>query len=842
MFITKKVNIATMKKVYLGLLACCALSASADTIYVERAQMITPIEMFAPYQTDSMDMKYAAFNEQSYLQDNIHLVKQTLKLEFNNTIERGERLSEPAKGFSTVNLLKFTIDAKRYTIAKLDVKGLSSHKAYIDKAEIINGDLKLLPGRHELVLLCLTIESKKDSFDVTIVGENVKELIINSPERKLYDMSDMLLGDHYHSALLSPTGKYLVINYYNKQEDGSNLFRTTLTETATQRVIWTKNEYAGCTWMPQRDVLYYTRKGNDGRQLMAYNPVDGTEVVLSEKIPDGSFVISPKEDYLLYTITQEGEKPKESLKLLIDPDDRQPGWRNRNVLYRYDLKTCQKQRLTFGSVSVGLNDISRDGQYLLLSYSRMNPNDKPFRRMALLRMNAYTGSVDTLLTDTAYIAGAQFSPDAKTVLVKASPAAFDGIGLEVKEGQIPNAFDYRLYSYNIEAKTIEPLLCGFKPAVGKTMWSPIDGNIYFSATDGYDESLFQLNPHNKKVVKYELPISYIQGYSLTSLSKRPQLVFFGQTGERARDMYYCTLNSPKPNVEKIGNIDFDAWVKNIAIGKCTNWDYLSSRGDTIKGFYFLPPNFDATKKYPLIVYYYGGCTPTAKVLEFQYPLQVLAAQGYVVYVVEPSGAIGFGQEFAARHVNTWGMESADDIIEGTKTFVKEHTFVNVEKIGCMGASYGGFMTQYLQTRTDIFAAAISHAGISNIASYWGGGYWGYTYGEVAQYGSYPWNTPDLYVKQSPLFNAEKINTPILLLHGTVDTNVPNHESIQLFTALRILGKRVSYIQIDGEDHVIVNHKKRLAWQNSIFAWFAYWLKDEPLWWQTLYPNDNFGQR
>ena len=93
-----------------------------------------------------------------------------------------------------------------------------------------------------------------------------------------------------------------------------------------------------------------------------------------------------------------------------------------------------------------------------------------------------------------------------------------------------------------------------------------------------------------------------------------------------------------------------------------------------------------------------------------------------------------------------------------------------------------------------------------------------------------------------MFNAEKINTPILLLHGTVDTNVPNHESIQLFTALRILGKRVSYIQIDGEDHVIVNHKKRLAWQNSIFAWFAYWLKDEPLWWQTLYPNDNFGQR
>ena len=149
------------------------------------------------------------------------------------------------------------------------------------------------------------------------------------------------------------------------------------------------------------------------------------------------------------------------------------------------------------------------------------------------------------------------------------------------------------------------------------------------------------------------------------------------------------------------------------------------------------------------------------------------------------------------------------------------------------------MTQYLQTRTDIFAAAISHAGISNIASYWGGGYWGYTYGEIAQYGSYPWNNPDLYVKQSPLFNADKINTPILLLHGTVDTNVPTNESQQLFTALRILGKPVSYVQIDGENHVITNHSKRLAWQNTIFAWFAHWLKDQPEWWKELYPTDNF---
>ena len=96
-----------------------------------------------------------------------------------------------------------------------------------------------------------------------------------------------------------------------------------------------------------------------------------------------------------------------------------------------------------------------------------------------------------------------------------------------------------------------------------------------------------------------------------------------------------------------------------------------------------------------------------------------------MYVIQPSGTIGFGQEFSARHVNAWGKRTADDIIEGTKQFCKEHPFVDEKRIGCLGASYGGFMTQYLQTQTDIFAAAVSHAGISDVTSYWGEGYWGY---------------------------------------------------------------------------------------------------------------------
>lgn len=266
-------------------------------------------------------------------------------------------------------------------------------------------------------------------------------------------------------------------------------------------------------------------------------------------------------------------------------------------------------------------------------------------------------------------------------------------------------------------------------------------------------------------------------------------------------------------------------------------EFRQLRGDTLCCRYYLPPHFDAAKKYPMIVNYYGGCSPTSRMLQSRYPHHVYAAMGYVVLVVNPSGATGFGQKFSARHVDTAGEGVAEDIISSTQAFCDEHAFVNRKKIGCIGASYGGFMTQYLQTKTDLFAAAISHAGISDHTSYWGEGYWGYSYSEVSMANEYPWTNKHLFVDQSPLYNADKIHTPLLFVHGTADNNVPVGESIQLYTALKLLGRPTAMVLVDGQDHHIIDYEKRLKWQNTIFAWFAKWLQDDASWWTEMYGDE-----
>ena len=454
---------------------------------------------------------------------------------------------------------------------------------------------------------------------------------------------------------------------------------------------------------------------------------------------------------------------------------------------------------------------------------------RPTTLFSVYKMDVQTLQVEELVKDDGFLTNAQFSPDGRQVLLAGTPECLGGIGKNVKEGQTPSMIDNQLYLMDLQSKQIEPLTRTFNPNVMQTAWSAVDNCVYFTAEDRDCIALFRLNPAKKHIEKVNVPEEMVLGFSVAE--KASSLSFYGESASNSHRLYVVDLKKDASKLEE----DLNGDLKDVLLGECKAWDFVNSRGDTICGRYYLPPHFDPNKKYPMIVNYYGGCSPTSRNFASRYPHHAYAALGYVVYVVEPSGATGFGQEFSARHVNTFGDYVADDIIEGTRKFVEAHSFVNGKKIGCIGASYGGFMTQYLQTKTDLFAAAISHAGISDHTSYWGEGYWGYSYSEVSAANSYPWKNPELFVDHSPLFNADKIHTPLLFLHGAVDTNVPVGESIQMFTALKLLGRETALVVVDGQDHHIKDYQKRIQWQNTIFAWFAKWLQDDPTWWNTLYP-------
>lgn len=837
-----KLILKTTKSGLVAAALMASISASAETIEVKTLKYAGPYAVAQPWMADSVNIKGEAFD-----------LKQLLDSPLSFTLlNKGKEVTAAqllADKQDALHLASFCVSNTQRTKATIAVEGLEQYRLFVDGEQVgVNGDKAetiLTPSQHTVVIKYLTrknASSDKKSIKLTVTAANGAPLSVgDAAAKRAYNIYDVICAPNYPSVSISPNGKFIVVRKTWVDRKGNNHSISELRNSQTNRVMATFEE--SVKWMPSSNKLYFTQKASDSSiageekqdgtlQLITINPLTMEREVLAANIPDGWFQFTPDEKTLIYTLYTEGRKKDAQVYDVKEPDDRQPGWRSRSYLAKFDLASGILQPLTFGYHNVYLNDISADSRYLLIGKSEERLTKRPTTQNSYYRLNLNDMSVETLIEKGEFLNSAQFSPDGKSILVSASPEAFNGIGKNVEEGQTPSMIDTQLYLMTLSDKKVRPLTRDFNPNVQSTEWSKVDGNIYFTAEDKDCVHLFQLNPKSGKFTLLKTPEEYIKSFSLASSAA--EMAFSGQSASNADRLYKMNTKALKSQLVD----DLSAReLKDVELGECKAWNFVNSRGDTLCCRYYLPPHFDAAKKYPMIVNYYGGCSPTSRMFQSRYPHHVYAAMGYVVLVVNPSGATGFGQKFSARHVNTAGEGVAEDIISSTQAFCDEHAFVNRKKIGCIGASYGGFMTQYLQTKTDLFAAAISHAGISDHTSYWGEGYWGYSYSEVSMANEYPWTNKHLFVDQSPLYNADKIHTPLLFVHGTADNNVPVGESIQLYTALKLLGRPTAMVLVDGQDHHIIDYEKRLKWQNTIFAWFAKWLQDDASWWTEMYGDE-----
>lgn len=837
-----KLILKTTKSGLLAAALMASISASAETIEVKTLKYAGPYAVAQPWMADSVNIKDEAFD-----------LKQLLDSPLSFTLlNKGKEVSAAqllADKQDALHLASFCVSNTQRTKATIAVEGLEQYRLFVDGEQVaVNGNKAetiLTPSQHTVVIKYLTrknVSSDKKSIKLTVTAANGAPLSVgDAAAKRAYNIYDVICAPNYPSVSISPNGKFIVVRKTWVDRKGNNHSISELRNSQTNRVMATFEE--SVKWMPASNKLYFTQKASDSSiageekqdgtlQLITINPLTMEREVLASHLPEGWFQFTPDEKTLIYTLYTEGRKKDAQVYDVKEPDDRQPGWRSRSYLAKFDLASGVLQPLTFGYHNVYLNDISADSRYLLIGKSEERLTKRPTTLNSYYRLNLNDMSVETLIEKGEFLNSAQFSPDGKSILVTGSPEAFNGIGKNVEEGQTPSMIDTQLYLMTLSDKKVRPLTRDFNPNVQSTEWSKVDGNIYFTAEDKDCVHLFQLNPKSGKFTLLKTPEEYIKSFSLASSAA--EMAFSGQSASNADRLYKMNTKTLKSQLVD----DLSAReLKDVELGECKAWNFVNLRGDTLCCRYYLPPHFDAAKKYPMIVNYYGGCSPTSRMFQSRYPHHVYAAMGYVVLVVNPSGATGFGQKFSARHVDTAGEGVAEDIISSTQAFCDEHAFVNRKKIGCIGASYGGFMTQYLQTKTDLFAAAISHAGISDHTSYWGEGYWGYSYSEVSMANEYPWTNKHLFLDQSPLYNADKIHTPLLFVHGTADNNVPVGESIQLYTALKLLGRPTAMVLVDGQDHHIIDYEKRLKWQNTIFAWFAKWLQDDASWWTEMYGDE-----
>jgi dipeptidyl aminopeptidase/acylaminoacyl peptidase len=302
------------------------------------------------------------------------------------------------------------------------------------------------------------------------------------------------------------------------------------------------------------------------------------------------------------------------------------------------------------------------------------------------------------------------------------------------------------------------------------------------------------------------------------------------------DLRYSAVEAPNYFVTRdYKNIKF---ITDIQPQKRFNWHitelhkWRSLDGTVLSGILYKPENFDSTKKYPVIFQFYERRSQQLNLFirpafsngEINIPAFVSAE--YLVF--EPDIHYKTGNP---------GQSALDAVVSAAK-YLSEKPWVNPSKMGLQGHSFGGFETGYIITHSNIFAAASSAAGVYDlIGSYCSdlrGGYNMY-HKERGQgrMGKTLWEMKDQFIENSAIYRADRINTPLLIMHNKEDGIVPFSQGVEIFTALRRLKKRVWMLQYDGEGHSIDDARNAFDYHTRLFQFFNHYLKDElPPKWMT----------
>jgi dipeptidyl aminopeptidase/acylaminoacyl peptidase len=365
----------------------------------------------------------------------------------------------------------------------------------------------------------------------------------------------------------------------------------------------------------------------------------------------------------------------------------------------------------------------------------------------------------------------------------------------------------------------------------------LDNEERFMSTDG-KWFLSTFNEANKHAGYYELNRANNKGKQLISgaykyakplkAEDNNKIIFTQENFEEFPNILYSDLSFKKQT--KISNANPQQNNYNWGTAELVNWTSLD--GDKLTGMLIKPENFDSTKKYPMIVNFYEKSSnrifshraPSAGRSTINYSFY--ASRGYLIFNPDVNYRIGYPGESAYNCV-----------ISGVTSLI-EKGYVDKDNIGVQGHSWGGYQIAYLVTKTNIFKAAESGAPVPNMISAYGGIRWWTGLSRQFQYehtqsriGGTPWEYPTRYIENSPIFNIDKINTPLLVMHNDADGHVPWYQGIELFVALRRLGKPAWFLNYNGEPHWPVKLQNRKDFNIRMAQFFDYYLKGAaiPVW-------------
>ncbi len=649
-------------------------------------------------------------------------------------------------------------------------------------------------------------------------------------EKRAINFDDFIKIGRVSDLQISPDGKYLayVVTYLSKENNTSNSDIWVLNEDG-EKIQITRNPRADFhpRWNPDGKVLYFISVRDSSPQIYKIKLGGGEPFKVSDiYFGVSSFTISPDGKKIAFVsetypdckddkCNKEREEAKEKSKLKVRIYDgllfrHWNSWRDekRNHIFIMSLEGGEIKDLIKGNYDAPPIALGGNPDYSFSPDSKeiaFTMNTDPVVAIStnndVFVIPVEGGEPKRISTGKGNDNQPFYSPDGKYIAFR----SMERPGFEADKE--------RLILYERETGRQINLTETLDRSVDEVIWSSDSKNIYFTAEDKGYKPLYRVTLDGKieKILDkvFISQVRLLDGkkfYFIKQSINRPPEVFIWEEGKEPLQLTHVN----------------DELLKEIDMNPVEEFWFKGSKGRMVHALMVKPPKFDPNKKYPAVFLIHGGPQGAwSDAFHFRWNAQMFASPGYVVIMINFTGSTGYGQKFTDDISGDWGGAPFEDIMKGVE-FAKKFTFVDKNRLAAAGASYGGYMINWIAGHTDIFKCLISHAGVYNLESMYGATeeLW---FPEWEFRGA-PWTNRKIYEKFSPHRYAHNFKTPTLVSHGELDYRVPVTEGLQFYTTLQRKGVPSKLIYFPDEDHFISKPKNAEVWWREVLSWLEKYLK------------------
>ena len=654
-----------------------------------------------------------------------------------------------------------------------------------------------------------------------------------------FHVEDMQRLSRVGEPRLSPDGKWVAFTVtrsdVEKNRSVTNIWRISAAGGDPQQITFGEQGFNGeVRWSPDGRYLYFVSTRVDNKRQIFRLPVNGGEAKPVTSVPTGvdAYVLSPDGKTIAITASvfpsctdmacnekmakERADNPVKARVITEVPFRRWDTWVDgmRNHIFLVPADGGAAKDVTPGDVDSpiwtenGTQEVSFSPDSREICFSRYAENEALTGNSDLFVMPINGGSPKAITTNKATDSTPLYSPDGRYIAYSATLRPMQETDLT------------RLFLYDRTSGEHKNVFEATDRSIDSYVWAPDSKSLYVTFEDRGHEPLARLDIDTLKVT----PLDAAGTSAAVDVSRDGTFLVFSNTDfSHPAELFRLNLAAAAGSATPLTRINAEA-LQDIEFGEASSFTFRGWNGEDIQAWRVTPPGFDASKKYPLLLLMHGGPENSwTNLFHYRWNAQLFAAAGYVVIMPNFHGSSGFGLKFMDAIKGQWGGAPYEDQMKAVDAALT-WPYIDPTRVAAAGASYGGYMANWMEGHTDRFRTIVSHDGLYDLVSSL---YSSDLVGGIQQeFKGTPWENSQALISQAPSTFANNFNTPMLIVHGEHDYRVDPSQGLAMFQVLQAKHVPSKLLVFEDENHWVLKPANSIFWYHNVLDWLDEWVKPD----------------